>query len=338
MTAFIDDKKESLGVEPICRELEVAPSTYYARRSRPPSARAIRHADLKVEIRRVFDENYCVYGQHKVWRQLNREGVDVGRDQVARLMRDLSICGVRRAKKHRTTVPDPKAPRAPDLVNRTWSVDRPNKLWVTDITEVATWSHRVYIAFVIDCFSRGFVGWRAATTMRTDLVLDALEMAIWRRDALLDGLVGHSDAGSQFTSIRFTERLGEIGAAPSIGSVGDPIDNAVAESTIGLFKTELIRTKGPWRHIDDLDVAIFEYVDWFNNRRLHGTIGDVPPAEFEAAYYRRVIEGATEEPIGVRTGRYEARRAIEKTGGVSGHRTIMSSTRQHPNNEFEKQP
>jgi len=290
MTRYIEDNKQTFGVEPICRELEIAPSTFYAARSRPTSARELRDVELKVEIERVFDQNYRVYGARKAWRQLRREDIDVGRDRVARLMADLGICGVVRGKKKRTTIPDPSAPRAPDLACRQWTVARPNRLWVTDFTQVATWSGAIYVAFVIDCYSRMIVGWRSSTTMRTDLVLDALEMAIWRRDELADGLVAHSDAGSQYTSITYTERLDEVGAAPSIGSVGDPIDNAVAESTIGLYKTELIRMRGPWRTIDDVEIATLEYVDWFNHRRLHGSAGDVPPTEREAAYYRLQAE------------------------------------------------
>ena len=287
MSEFIDQHRDAHGVEPICRELQVAPSTYYAAKSRPPSARSVRDEELTVEVRRVFEQNYRVYGARKIWKQLNREGIQVGRDQVARLMALLSICGVVRGKKKRTTIPDASAPRAPDLVARNWSVGAPNRLWVSDFTQVATWSGAVYVAFVIDCFSRMIVGWRSSRTMRTELVLDALEMAIWRRDALLEGLVCHSDAGSQYTSLVYTERLDEVGAAPSIGSVGDPIDNAVAESSIGLFKTELIATRGPWRTIDDVELATLEYIDWFNHRRLHGSAGDLPPAEWEAAYYRR---------------------------------------------------
>lgn len=264
------------------------------RSSRPPSARAVRDEALKVEVARVFDENYRCYGQRKVWRQLRREGTDVGRDRVARLMNDLGIQGIRRGKRHRTTVPDGNAPRATrsrePLVER--RVSQPTTLGRRHHARSHVVAGR-YVAFVIDCFSRLIVGWRSATTMRTDLVLDALEMAIWRRDTLPGGLVCHSDAGSQFTSIRYTERLAELGAAPSIGSVGDPIDNAVAESTIGLYKSELIRSKGPWRTVDDVELATLEYVDWFNNRRLHGSTGDIPPAELEAAYYR-VLEARLE--------------------------------------------
>jgi putative transposase len=237
----------------------------------------------------VWEGNYKVYGARKCWKQLRREGHDVGRDRVARLMRELGICGVVRGKVKRTTTPDRRAARAPDLVNRNFLAPRPNALWVSDFTYVATWSGTVYVAFVVDIYSRFIVGWRVATTMRTELVLDALEMAVWRRQEILDGLVCHSDAGSQYTSIRYTERLAEIGAAPSVGSIGDPIDNAVAESTIGLYKTELIRRRGPWRHVDEVELATLAYIDWFNHRRLHGEIGDVPPAELEDTYYRQLV-------------------------------------------------
>lgn len=286
MIDYVDTHKDRFGIEPICRDLEIAPSTYYAAKSRPPSARAVSDAALKPELERIYDKNYKVYGQRKVWKQARREGFDVGRDRVARLMRALGLAGVRRGKVRRTTIADPSAARAPDLVDRQFVAQRPNQLWVCDFTFVATWAHTVYVAFVIDVYSRMIVGWRATTSMRTELVLDTLEMAIWRRDHdTFDGLVCHSDAGSQYTSIRYTERLDEIRAAPSIGSVGDSYDNALAESVIGLFKTELVRRHGPWRNIDDLELAALGYVDWFNHRRLHSEIGDVPPAEFEANHY-----------------------------------------------------
>lgn len=230
-------------------------------------------------------ENYGVYGRRKIWAQLNREGIPIGRDRCERLMKQAGITGVVRGRRHRTTVPDRSAPRAPDLVERNWDVTEPNRVWVTDFTYVRTWAAMVYVAFVIDVYSRRIVGWRVATSMKTDLVLDALEHAIWSRDQRLDGLICHSDAGSQYVSIRYTERLGEIGAAPSIGSVGDPIDNAVAESTIGLYKTELVGPQRPWRNVDEVEFATFEYVDWFNQRRLHSEIGHLPPAELEARFY-----------------------------------------------------
>ena len=236
----------------------------------------------------MFNDNYQVYGARKLWKQLRREGELVGRDRVARLMRTLGIAGTVRGKPRRTTIPDPAAARAPDLVNRQFTATRPNQLWVSDFTYVASWSGTVYVAFVIDVFSRLIVGWRAAASMRTELVLDALEMAIWRRVGVLDGLVCHSDAGSQYTSLRYTTRLAEIGAAPSIGTVGDSYDNSLAESTIGLFKTELIRRHGPWRTLEEVELATLGYIDWFNHHRLHGEIGDIPPAELEATYYRQL--------------------------------------------------
>lgn len=291
MSAFIDAHREEFGVEPICRELQAAPSTYYASKSRPASARARSDAQLKPKIAQCFTVNYKVYGARKIYKQLRRDGVEVGRDRVARLMRELGLVGAVRGRRRRTTVADPSATRAPDLVNRAFVAARPNQLFVSDFTYVATWSGTVYVAFVIDVFSRFIVGWQAATTMRTELVLDALEMAIWRRNGLLDGLVHHSDAGAQYTSIRYTNRLADAGAAPSIGSIGDSYDNALAESTIGLYKTELIRRRGPWRGLDQVELATLEYIDWFNHRRLHSEIGDVPPAELEATYYAQTGTG-----------------------------------------------
>ena len=285
MIRFIDEHKDEFGIESICAELPIAVSTYYAAKSRPPSARAIEDERLLPEVCRVFEENYQVYGRRKIWAQLNREGIEIGRDRCERLMKTAGIAGVRRGRKPRTTIPDSSAPRAPDLVDRNWAVEAPNRIWVADFTYVRTWAAMVYVAFVIDVYSRRILGWRVATSMRTELVLDALEQAIWTRDQRLDGLIAHSDAGSQYTSIRHTERLAEIGAAPSIGSVGDPIDNAVAESTIGLFKTELIHPQRPWRTVDEVEFATFEYVDWFNNRRLHSEIGHVPPVEHENLFY-----------------------------------------------------
>jgi len=287
MTRYIDTYRDRFGVEPICRALQVAPSSYYAARCRPVSARASSDAELAPKILKVFNDNYQVYGARKLWRQLRREGELVGRDRVARLMRTLGIAGAARGKPRRTTIPDPAAARAPDLVNRQFTATRPNQLWVSDFTYVATWSGTVYVAFVTDVFSRLIVGWRAAASMRTELVLDALEMAVWRRKEVLDGLVCHSDAGSQSTSIRYTDRLAEVGAAPSIGSVGDSYDNSLAESTIGLLKTELIRRHGPWRTLEDVELAALGWIDWFNTRRLHGEIGHIPPAELEAIYYRQ---------------------------------------------------
>jgi putative transposase len=286
MIAYIDRHKDRYGVEPICRLLPIAPSTYYAGKQRPPSARAVRDARLKAEIRRVYDDNFGVYGVRKVWRQLHREGIPVARCTVERLMGELGLVGVRRGKTRRTTTPDTTTARPADLVERDFSASRPNRLWVADLTYVATWSGFVYVALVIDAFSRFLVGWQASRSLRTDLALDALEMAIWRRQARLEGLVHHSDRGSQYLSIRYTQRLAEAGAVTSVGSRGDSYDNALAETIIGLYKTELVRRRGPWRGIDDLEYATLEWVDWFNHRRLLEPIGHVPPAEFEAAFWR----------------------------------------------------
>jgi putative transposase len=287
MTRYIDQHRDRFGVESICHALQIAPSSYYAARRRQPSARAISDAELAPKILRAWKDNYQVYGARKLWKQLGREGELVGRDRVARLIRTLGIAGAVRGKTRRTTIADPAAVRAPDLVKRQFTATRPNQLWVSDFTYVATWSGTIYVALVIDAFSRLIVGWRAAASMRTELVLDALEMAIWRRASVLEGLVCHSDAGSQYTSLRYTTRLAEIGAAPSVGSVGDSYDNSLAESTIGLYKTELIRRHGPWRTLDELELATLGYIDWFNHRRLHGEIGDIPPAELEATSYRQ---------------------------------------------------
>jgi putative transposase len=284
MIAYIDDHKGCYGVEPICRVLPIAPSTYYQHTKCPRSARAIRDAQLKVEIRRVHGEHFGVYGARKVWRQLHREGIAVARCTVERLMGELGLEGVRRGKPHKTTTPDTSAAQPADLVERDFSATRPNQLWVADLTYVATWSGFVYVAFVIDAFSRFLVGWQAARSLRTDLALDALEMAIWRRQAQLDGLVHHSDRGSQYLSIRYTERLAEAGAVTSVGSRGDSFDNALAETIIGLYKTELVRRRGPWKGIDEVEYATLEWVDWLNHRRLLEPIGYVPPAEFEAAF------------------------------------------------------
>jgi putative transposase len=287
MIAYIHANRDRFGVEPICRVLPIAPSTYYHATRRPASARALRDQELKAEIGRVHAEHFGVYGARKVWRQLHREQIAVARCTVERLMGELHLEGVRRGKARRTTTPDQGAPRPADLVERNFSAQRPNQLWVADLTYVATWSGFVYVALVIDAFSRYLVGWQASRSLRTDLALDALEMAIWRRQAQLDGLVHHSDRGSQYLSIRYTERLAEAGAVTSVGSRGDSYDNALAETIIGLYKTELIRRRGPWKGIDDLEYATLEWVDWFNHRRLLEPIGNIPPAEFEAAYQRQ---------------------------------------------------
>ncbi|WP_446220646.1 IS3 family transposase [Micromonospora sp. IBHARD004] len=294
LVRFIDEHKQVFGVEPICRALsehgwQIAASTYRAACRRTPSTRSRRDAWLGQEIRRVHAANYGVYGARKVWLTLNREGVPVARCTVERLMRQLGLRGVVRGKTRRTTIAGEHAARPADLVQRRFTTEAPNRLWVADFTYVPTWSGMVYVAFVIDAYSRRIVGWRAATSMKTSLVLDALEMAIWARGRTgvtdLAGLVHHTDAGSQYTSIAFTERLAAAGVDPSVGSVGDAYDNALAESTIGLFKTELIKPRGPWRTCDHVEIATLEYVDWYNHRRPHSGAADLPPAAFEALYH-----------------------------------------------------
>ena len=291
IVGFIDEHRDELGVEPICRALRMAPSTYYAakRRQIEPSARALRDAVMMQILLALWITNRKVYGAHKLWKAAGRAGHDLGRDQVARLMRELGIEGIsRRRKRVFTTIADPDATRAPDLVNRNFTAAAPNELWVTDLTYVPTRSGMAYVCFIVDAFSRRIVGWRVASNMRTDMVLDALEMARRSRGSRrLVGLVAHADAGSQFTSVRFTERLEEIGARPSIGTVADSYDNALAETTNGLYKTECVY--GPdtdgWDDADQLELATLSWVHWFNHDRLHSHCDDVPPAEFEAAFY-----------------------------------------------------
>jgi putative transposase len=284
---FIDARKDRWGIEPICRTLQIAPCTYYARTTRPPSARSVRDGELKVAIRRVWEANRRVYGADTVWAQLNRAGTRVARCTVERLMRELGLRGVVRGKTVRTTVPDEAIDRPVDLVARQFRADAPNRLWVADLTYVRTVAGWVYVAFVIDVFSRFVVGWQASRSLHTDLALDALEMALWRRRARrLEGLVHHSDRGTQYLAVRYTERLAEAGIAASVGSRGDSYDNALAESFHGLYKAELVRHRGrPWSGLDDVEHATMDYVDWFNHRRLHGELAMVPPAEFEASYY-----------------------------------------------------
>ena len=291
MVAFVDEQRGEYGVEPICDSLPIAPSTYYEQKARvadpgrlPPRAR--RDAVLREEIQRVWKVNFEVYGARKVWRQLKREGFDVARCTVERLMRGMGLQGAVRGKRWKTTISDEGAMRPADLVERDFTATRPNQLWVADLTYVATWRGFVYVAFVIDVFSRMVVGWRVSNSLRSDLVLDALEQALHARPDL-DDLVHHSDRGVQYLSIRYTERLGEAGIEPSVGSVGDSYDNAMAESVIGLFKTEVIRKQGPWRHLEDVEFATLAWVDWFNNRRLLEPIGNIPPREFEEAWYTR---------------------------------------------------
>jgi putative transposase len=293
--SFISAYRERWGIEPVCRALQVAPSTYYASLSRRPSARQVSDERLKPEIARVHRDNFGVYGIEKVWRQLNRERYTVGRDRVARLMDALNLRGVVRGKKKRTTYPAEVAQRPADLVERKFTAAAPNQLWVADLTYVSTWAGFVYVALVIDVFSRFIVGWRVSNSLHTELALDALEMAIWRRQRLdLTGLIHHSDRGVQYLSIRYTERLAEAGAVCSVGSRGDSYDNALAETVNGLFKTELIRRRGPWRSLEHVELATGEWVDWWNHTRLHSAIGDVPPAEYEAAYHqqRGTVEAA----------------------------------------------
>ena len=293
---FISEHKGVFGVEPICRVLSehgcpIAPSTYYDTVRRPRPARAVRDEQLKAAIGRVHAGNFGVYGARKVWLALNREGTVVARCTVERLMRELGLAGARRGSQRRTTVADPAAVRPADLVKRRFSPPAPDRLWVADFTYVPTWSGMVYVAFVIDAYSRRILGWRTATSMRTALVLDALEQALCARNrdgrGSLAGLVHHTDAGSQYTSIAFTERLAAAGVQPSVGTVGDAYDNALAESVIGLFKTELISPRGPWRTAEQVELATLDYVDWYNHQRLLETCGDIPPAELETAYYRQ---------------------------------------------------
>ena len=290
IVGFIDEHRVEFGVEPICKVLQVAPSTYYAAKKRAPSARAVRDAVMSQVLMALWVANRKVYGAHKLWKAARRAGHDIGRDQVARLMRDMGIEGVSRLrKKVFTTRQDPDAWRAPDLVNRNFKAAAPNQLWVTDLTYVPTRSGMAYVCFIVDAFSRMIVGWRVAANMKTDMVLDALEMARRSRGSRrLVGLVAHSDAGSQFTSVRFTERLEEIGARPSIGTVADSYDNALAETTNGLYKTECVYgpdAAGGWDDVEHLELATLTWVYWFNEHRLHSHCGDVPPAEYEAAFY-----------------------------------------------------
>lgn len=296
---FIDAHKDRFGVEPICTVLRahgcgIAPQTYYAIKSRPPSARAVRDEELKQLISDVFHDRLKgrgVAGARKVWHLLRRDGIEVARCTVERLMRELGLQGAVRGRKVITTRADESAARPPDLVERDFTAQRPNQLWVVDFTYVPTWSGMGFTAFVSDVFSRRIVGWRTAERMPTELPLDALEMALWVRQRAgqeLDGLVHHSDAGSQYTSIRYATRLVDAGALASIGSVGDSYDNAMAESVIGLYKTECVKIDGPFRTVDELELATLSWVHWFNEHRLHSSIGYVPPVEHETAYYREV--------------------------------------------------
>jgi putative transposase len=291
MVGFIDAHRGMHGVEPICNVLPIAPSTYYnhlAQRADPVrlSDRARRDAVLRPEILRVFEGNWRVYGVRKIWRQLGREGFDIARCTVTRLMKGMGIQGVPRGKPHRTTTHDKKVPCPLDKVNRQFQVSAPNRLWVSDFTYVATWKGFVYVAFVIDAYARRIVGWRVSTSAHAGFVLDALEQAVHdRRPAKGMGLIHHSDRGSQYLSIKYTDRLAEAGIEPSVGSVGDSYDNALAETINGLFKAEVIHRRGPWRGCEGVEYATLEWVEWFNNRRLLEPIGNIPPAEAEANFY-----------------------------------------------------
>ena len=298
MIAFIDDHRAAYGVEPICAVLPIAPSTYHthaARRADPSRrpARAKRDARLMPEIARVFEENFQVYGVRKVWRQLRREGQEVARCTVGRLMQTLGLQGVIRGKPVRTTISDKTAPCPLDHVNRQFQAPRPNALWVSDFTYVATWAGFVYVAFVIDTYARRIVGWRVSRTAHASFVLEALDQALHdRRPLHRGGLVHHSDRGSQYVSIKYTERLAEAGIEPSVGSVGDSYDNALAETINGLYKAEVIHRRGPWRSFEAVEFATLEWVDWFNHRRLLEPLGNIPPAEAEDRYYAMLIRVA----------------------------------------------
>jgi putative transposase len=294
MIEFIDEHKSSYGFEPIRETIEIAPATYYEHKhqEREPqrrSQRVRRDGALRPEIQRVFDDNYGVYGVRKVWKQLNRERISIAKCTVRRLMRQMGLRGATRGKAFTvTTIPDDLLARPRDLVDRGFTATAPNRLWIADITYVSTRAGFVYVAFVTDVFSRRIVGWRASRSLATGLALDALEQAIWDRlDGEVDGLIHHSDRGSQYLSIRYSERLADAGIEPSVGSVVDSYDNAMAETINGLYKTEVIRRRGPWKGLDDIEYATLEWVDWFNHRRILEPIGDIPPAEYEANYYRQ---------------------------------------------------
>jgi putative transposase len=296
--AYIDEHRSRFGVEPICTVLQFAPRTYFAAKARPLSARAVRDGELRPAIERVHRENFGVYGVDKVWAQLNRERTRVARCTVARLMRDLGLRGVIRGKPRYTTLAGDEADRPRDLVDRSFVASAPNRLWVADLTYVRTWSGFVYVAFITDVYSRMIVGWQASRSLRSDLALDALEQAIWARSERghrLEELVHHSDRGVQYLAIRYTERLAETGAVNSVGSKGDSYDNALAETMIGLYKAELVRNRGPWRGLDNLELATLEWVDWFNHRRLFEAHGQIPPAEFEEIHYRQKSSGQPAE-------------------------------------------
>jgi transposase InsO family protein len=301
MYGLVDEHRGVHGVEPICAVLQIAPSAYrrHAARNRDQtllSPRAQRDVALMPMVEQVWNANLQVYGADKVWKQMNREGVEVARCTVERLMRRLGLRGVRRGKVVRTTISDSKAPRPLDKVNREFRADRPNQLWVSDFTYVSTWQGWLYVAFVVDVFARRIVGWRVSSSMTTDFVLDALEQALYARQPERDSsLVHHSDRGSQYVSIRYSERLAEAGVEPSVGSKGDSYDNALAETINGLYKAELIHRRAPWKTREAVELATLEWVSWFNNHRLLEPIGYIPPAEAEANYYRQLASQASQE-------------------------------------------
>jgi putative transposase len=294
MVGFIEDHRDVYGVESICAVLPIAPSTYFRHKAQQAdparrSARAQRDDELRAIIRRIWIEHFQVYGPRKVWRQMGRENLRVARCRVRRLMREMGLAGAVRGRAWVTTTQSqPEAARPRDRVDRNFTATRPNQLWVSDFTYVATWRGFVYVAFVVDVFARRIVGWRVSASLHTDFVLDALEQAIYDRcGEAPDGLVHHSDRGIQYVSMRYSDRLADAGIAPSVGSRGDSYDNALAESVIGLFKTEVIRRKGPWRNLEGVEFATLAWVDWFNTRRLLEPIGYIPPAEYEARYYEQ---------------------------------------------------
>ena len=293
MIRYIDEHRDRFGVEGICRVLGdqlacgfLTASGYWAAKRRPPATRTLQDRRLLPVIEQLHAANYGVYGVRKMWWLLNRDGHDVGRDQVARLMRAAGLRGVVRGRRQFTTRTDPADRRPDDLVQRRFTASAPNRLWVADLTYVRTWAGFCYVAFVVDVYSRMIVGWAVSATMRTeDLPLVALEAAAWARTGSLDQLIHHSDRGSQYLSVRYTDRLAELGISGSVGTKGDSFDNALAETVNGLFKTELIKRRGPWRNVDQVELATLEWVDWWNQRRLHSALGGASPAEYEIAYY-----------------------------------------------------
>jgi len=296
MIQFIDDHKDDFGVEPVCRHLPIAPQTYYAAKDRAPSKRALSDQVMTEKIHVIHASNYGVYGVRKVHAELLRNGERVARCTVERLMKIEGLRGIRRTKGSRTTIPGPLADRPADLVERRFTATAPDCLWVADITYVRTFSGWVYAAFVIDVFARRVVGWQLSTSLHTDLALDALEMGLWSRRRAgrdLSQLIHHSDRGVQYRAIRYTERLADAEAVASVGSKGDSYDNALAEAFNSLFKAELIRNRGPWRGVNDLEIATAEYIDWFNHRRLHGEIGYRPPVKVENEFLNSISPSVT---------------------------------------------